>query len=189
MKLKNNKQPGLDLIINEFIKFGKDLPLLPVVKLFNRILKSGTFPDSLNFSSVSILPQNNEIYECDNYRCFSFTSCLGKLFTSLLHTRLHIYMEDNNLCNKFQAGFRPGFRTTYHICTVITVTNKYLFKSKRRIYACFVDFSKAFDTVWHSGLFRKLLTFGIGGIFTKLLNTCIQIQNLLLKGYFLIKSG
>ena len=164
-KLKNNKQPGIDLILNEFIKFGKDILLLPVVKLFNRILKSGTFPHSWNISLVSFIAKNNEIYDCNNYRCLSLTSCFGKLFTSLLQTRLHNYMENNNLYNRFQAGFRPGYRTTDHIYTIKTIINKYIFKCKKRIYACFVDFSKAFDTVWRPGLFQKLLTLGIGGNF------------------------
>ena len=53
-KLKYNKEPGLDLIHNEFIKLGTEILLLPLVKLFNRILDSGTFPESWNVSSVSI---------------------------------------------------------------------------------------------------------------------------------------
>ena len=32
-----------------------------------------------------------------------------------------------------------------------------------KIYACFVDFQKVFDSVWHNGLFLKLLESGIGG--------------------------
>ena len=41
--------------------------------------------------------------------------------------------------------------------------------TKQMVYACFVDFSKAFDTVWHSGLFKKLLDLGIGGNFYKVI--------------------
>ena len=102
-KLKNNKQPGLDLIHNEFIKLGSEILLLPLVKLFNRILNSGAFPESWNVSSVSFLQKNNnDVYDCNNYRCLSLTSCLGKLFTSLLQSRLHNCMEDNGLYNIFQ---------------------------------------------------------------------------------------
>ena len=108
------------------------------------MIRSGTFPDSWNVSLVSFLPKNNELYDCDNYRCLSLTSCSGKLFTYLHHTRLHNYMENNNLYNKFKAGFRPGFRTTDHIYTIKTIINKYLFKCKRRIYACFADFFESF---------------------------------------------
>ena len=117
-KLKNHKQPGLDQVHNEFIKYGRDILLLPLVKLFNRILISGTFLDAWNVSLISFLPKNNDIYDCNNYRCLSLTSCLGKLFTSLQQNRLNNYMENNNLNNNLQTGFRPGYRTTDHIYTL-----------------------------------------------------------------------
>ena len=41
LKFKTNKQPGLDLIHNEFVKLGSVILLLPLVKLFSRILNSG----------------------------------------------------------------------------------------------------------------------------------------------------
>ena len=34
---------------------------------------------------------------------------------------------------------------------------------ERKIYVCFVDFQKAFDSVWHKGLFHKLKKAGING--------------------------
>ncbi len=36
---------------------------------------------------------------------------------------------------------------------------------KKELYCCFVDFSKAFDTVWHDGMFLKLLKMGFNGKF------------------------
>ena len=163
-KVKNNKQPGLVLIHNEFIKLGSEILLLPLVKLFNRILNSGAFPEGWNVSSMSFLLKNNNVfYDCNNYRCLSLTSYLGKLFTSLLQSRLHNYMEDSDLYNTVQAGFRPGYRFTDHIFTIKTILNKYINECKKQVYACFVDFSKAFDIVWRSGLFKKILNLGIGG--------------------------
>ena len=117
-KIKNNKQPGLDQKLNEYINHGRDILLLPLVKLFNRILTSGTFPDAWNVSLISFLPKNNDIYYCNNYRCLSLTSCLDKLVTSLLQNRLNNYKENNNLYNNLQAGFRPGYQTTDHIYTL-----------------------------------------------------------------------
>lgn len=132
-------------------------------------MSSGIFPDSWNTACISFIHKNGDIYDCNNYRCLSLTSCMGKLFTHLLQGRLHKYMTKNNLYNKFQAGFRPEYRTTDHIFTIKTLINKYLYKHKKPIFACFVDFSKAFDTVWHRGLFKKLLTLQIGGNFYKIL--------------------
>jgi hypothetical protein len=41
--------------------------------------------------------------------------------------------------------------------------------NNKKIYACFVDFKKAFDSVWHDGLFYKLLDNKIGGRFYDLI--------------------
>ena len=129
-KLKKNKQPGIerDLIHNECLIYGKNVLLLPIVNLFNRVLSSGVFPDTWNISYILFLHKNGDIYNCNNYRCLSLASCLGKLFTSLLQRRLHTYMENNDLYNKYQAGFRPDHRTTDHIFIIKTLVNKYIHK-------------------------------------------------------------
>ena len=44
LKLKNNKQPGIDLVPNELMKYGINKLLLPIVNLFNRLLTAGKFP-------------------------------------------------------------------------------------------------------------------------------------------------
>ena len=68
-------------------------------------------------------------------------------------------MEDKHYYNPLQAGFRSDYRTTDHIFTIKTLINKYLHNLKKPIFACVVDFSKAFDSVWHSGLFKKTIRF------------------------------
>ena len=62
-----------------------------------------------------------------------------------------------------QAGFRQGFRTTDQIYILKTILNKYLHKSKKPVFGCFVDFSKAFDSVWRDALFYKMNNLGISG--------------------------
>ena len=77
-RLKKNKQPGIDLIHNEFIIVGKEILLLPIVNLFNRVLSTGIFPDTWNLSCISFLHTNGDICNCDNYICLSLTNCIGK---------------------------------------------------------------------------------------------------------------
>ena len=52
--------------------------------------------------------------------------------------------------------------------------NKYVTDKKgKKLYACFVDFKKAFDSTWHEALFRKLENKGINGNLLQLLqNIC-----------------
>ena len=148
--LKNNKQPGLDMIPNEFIKFSS-APLMDIlVKFFNKILDldSGKFPDQWNVSSLTVIHKSGDINDCNNYRGISLSSSLSKLFTTLLQKRLQKFVDDNNLLTDYQAGFRPDHHTVDHLYTLKTLINKYVYKDKKPIYAVFIDFSKAFDSVW-----------------------------------------
>ena len=63
-------------------------------------------------------------------------------------------------------GFRPSMRTSNNIFVMKTLIDKQFHKNKK-LYTCFVDFSKAFDTIWRKGLIAKLNSFGIEG---KMLN-------------------
>jgi hypothetical protein len=95
-----------------------------------------------NISCSTFIHKKGDINNCDNYRCQGLTSCFGKLFTSLLQNRLHRVLDDENLYNRFQAGFRPDYRTNDNKFTIKTILNKYLYKNKKQVFACFVDFSK-----------------------------------------------
>ena len=63
--------------------------------------------------------------------------------------------------------FLPNHRTSDHILPLI---DKYVnHVAKGKLYTCFIDFKKAFDSVWHDGLFYKLLQYNIGGKFYDLI--------------------
>ena len=134
--LKNTKSGGLDLILNEFLKYGAHSLILPLVKLFNKILESGIFPDIWNISTISTLHKSGSLYDCNNYRGIRIGSCLGKLFTKKLQYRVSSYLEENNLIEDNQAGFRQDYRTTDQIFILKTLLNKYLHKLKKTNYIC-----------------------------------------------------
>ena len=101
-------------------------------------------------------------------------SCLGKLFTSILNTRLKGHVVDQNILYQAQIGFLPGHRTSDHIFSLRTLVDKYVkHVPKGKLYTCFIDFNKAYDSAWHNGFFYKLLQYNIRGKFYDLTN--IQI--------------
>jgi hypothetical protein len=79
------------------------------------------------------------------------------------------YLEINKLISFNQGGFRSGYRTTDHIFILKTLINKYLHQLKSKLYVCFVDFKKAFDSIDRNSLFQKIENKGIGGNFLKLI--------------------
>ena len=71
------------------------------------------------------------------------------------------------------------FEQTIELRTVFfilkTLITKYLFKKKSKIYACFVDLRKAFDTVWHSGFQYKLMKNNVGRKFFNIIQDMYDI--------------
>ena len=122
---KWEKKEGPDLILNEFIKTVSQTMTLTLVKLFNKILQCGKFPSVWNHSLISSIYKSGDPNDCNNYRGINVTSCLSKLFTSLLQKRLGDFLESKNLISFNQGGFRGGYRTTDHIYTMKTLINKY----------------------------------------------------------------
>ena len=98
-----------------------------------------------------------------NYRGICVSSCLGKLFCSILNQRLLEHVNSLNILHKSQIGFLPNNRTADHVLTLRTLIDKYVNCHHEKVYACFVDFRKAFDSVWHDGLLYKLLQNNVGG--------------------------
>ena len=109
--LKNNKATGDDQILNEYIKSTADIMIKTYTKLFNVILDTGVIPDS--WSNGVILPlfkKKSSRSNVDNYRGITILSCLGKLFTSVVNTRITKFVEAINLIGIEQAGFHKGFQ-------------------------------------------------------------------------------
>ena len=103
------------------------------------------------------------------YVCIS--SCIGKLFCSILSQRLLKHVDLNNILHKSQIGFLANNRTADHVLTLRTLIDKYVHCHKEKIYACFVDFRKAFDSVWHDGLLYKLSKINVQGKFYSLIKS------------------
>jgi len=159
-QVKNNKASGNDLILNEMIKCAAHILTRPLTKLFNLFLSSGHFPKQWGESHIVPIHKSGPKDDPNNYRGISVISCLAKLFTTV--KRLTNYLDENYLISANQAGFRNNFGTNDNLFVIDTLISKYN-NTNKRLYACFVDFKKAFDSVWREGLRYKLLNSGIGG--------------------------
>ena len=56
------------------------------------------------------------------------------------------YLNENSIMNHNQIGLHKGFRASDHVVVLNTILNSY-FSHNKPIYACFVDFSKAYDSL------------------------------------------
>lgn len=165
--LKNNKSPGLDGVLNEYIKSTSPKLLSFYAKYFNLILSTGYVPS--NWSDGVIIPiykNKGDSNDPGNYRPITLLSCVGKLFTSVLNCRLNTFLSENNILKENQAGFRSEYSTTDHIFTLNSIIEILRFH-KKRLFCAYIDFSKAFDSVWCFGMWQKLLRNNINGNFSE----------------------
>uniref|UniRef100_A0ABM0MQP8 RNA-directed DNA polymerase from mobile element jockey-like n=1 Tax=Saccoglossus kowalevskii TaxID=10224 RepID=A0ABM0MQP8_SACKO len=171
--LKNRKSPGEDNITNEMIKTGTNVLIKPLQKLFNHILNSGHSPSAWNMGIITPNFKKGERADPGNYRGITLLNSLSKLFTSILKERHTKHINENNIIMKEQIGFMPKFRTADHIFVLKQLLSKYL-KNKKRIFACFNDFKKAFYSIWHQGLLYKLRKNNISGKFYNIIESIYQ---------------
>ena len=76
----------------------------------------------------------------------------------MILSRLTFHLESNHLLSTCQAGFRVGRSPLDQILSQSIWDGFQKKKPPDRTILASVDFSKAFDSVWHSALFHKLLS-------------------------------
>ena len=125
--LNNSKSPGINNIINEYIKNSQSKRLPFYVPSFNTILKSGMYPSQWSIGTIKpIYKKKGERVNPENYRQITLLSCIGKLFTSVLNNRLTKFLDEYDILSENQAGFRSGYFTTDHVFTLNSILD--LFK-------------------------------------------------------------
>lgn len=162
-KLKNKKAQGPDKIRNEMLKYSQHVLLPCISKVFNLVLRSGVYPDEWAQGYISPLFKSGNPFVKDNYRGITITSCLGKLFNSIINSRLEKFLSENRKIPEAQIAYKANSRTSDHVFLLKTLVDKRLKLERKQLFACFVDFKKAFDSVQHEALFLKLARIGIGG--------------------------
>ena len=96
------------------------------------------------------------------YRELSLQSCVHKIYSSVLNAKLNIYLESNGKIHDSQNGFRKKPGTIDHLYSLMNMVKEKIDK-KEPVYACYVDFKKAFDLVDRDLLLVRLNEMGIKG--------------------------
>ena len=107
--------------------------------------------------------KSGDKFDPNNYRGICVNSNLGKILCIIINSRLVHFLNENNVLSKCQIGFLPNYRTTDHVFTLHTLIDNQTNQNKGKVFSCFVDFKKAFDSIWHEGLLYKLMESGVGG--------------------------
>jgi hypothetical protein len=162
-QLGSKMSSGIDDIPNFLVTYCinaiKDILLF----LINESLRMGLFPERLKTSKViPLFKSKGNTSDLNSYRPISIQSVFSKIFEKVFYNRFISFLESNSLLSSEQHGFRRGKSTISAVCDVINHILSAL-DSKLEIAAMFFDLSKAFDSVNHPQLLKKLYYLGIRG--------------------------
>ena len=112
--------------------------------VFNLVLDCGIIPESWSSGiSKPVYKNKGNPSDPDNFRAITLISCVGKLFTSILNSRLNFFANDLNIISENQAGFRKGYSTVDNIFVLHALIDLY-FSFGKKSYCAFVDFKRSF---------------------------------------------
>lgn len=161
-RLKSGSGAGWDCIKPSMIKEIRSLIVLPLTQLINKSLDQGTVPWELKVARVVPLFKGGEKHQFVNYRPVSILPCVSKVYERIVYDRIVDFLNRNNAFSECQYGFRKNFSTSLALTQFVDKATEAL-DARDCFIGIYVDLSKAFDTVDHNILLRKLDYYGIRG--------------------------
>ena len=162
LTFKNGKAPDESQVTIEHLKFGGNIIINILIKLVNIIFQNTTIPDVLKSGiGCPIFKNGGKPREDPNsYRRITIISAIGKILEKL-------HLAKNKLTiNSKQSYLQKGF-TEGEIPTIagLIVTELNIDARERHcpLFIAITDAKKAFDIVWHKGLFREVYKMNISG--------------------------
>jgi len=153
-KQKRNKAAGPDGIFTESYVYGGRRLCVYLCMAFNIFLKFGYLPGSMCLSAIMPLIKNKtgDVTDVNNYRAIAVSNAVTKILEGVLFG----FIETDDKVDVYQFGFRKQLSTG--LCTnVFKSTVNYYREHGSHIFCCFIDFTKAFDSVDYWLLFCKML--------------------------------
>ena len=134
----------------------------PLTFLVNQSIQQGVFPAELKIARIIPLYKGDDKQLIHNYRPISILPFFSKVFEKIVHKYIVEFLDDNNIVYEYQFGFRKHHSTSHALIALVERVIKSLDTGKY-VVGVFLDLKKAFDTVDHSILLRKLEKYGIRG--------------------------
>ena len=125
-------------------------------KIFNKSLQTGYVPKVWKIKRVSPLHKGESKTDCNNFRPISILPIPMKIFEKIVHDQVFCFIKESKILSDRQSGFRKLFSTSTAVLDVSDFILEQL-DNKKFVGAVLIDLKKAFDTVDHKMLLKKLM--------------------------------
>ena len=154
MALKNTAS-GYDCIVGSIMKQCVDNYITPLTHIINLSIAQGYFPDEWKVAKVIPIFKDGDPQDIQNYRPISVLPFFSKIFEKIIAFYIIEFLDLHNVLYVKQFGFRQRHSTSHAVITVVEKIT-YALDSGKVVGGVFIDFKKAYDTVSHDILIRKL---------------------------------
>jgi hypothetical protein len=159
LTLKDDTAWGPDGISPIFIKNCAATLAVPFFQIFSTSIRTCTFPARWKTANITPVYKAGSKHDVKNYRPISLLSIVSKILERFVHSDLMLKCKELNILPESQHGFLPGRSCLTNLLnTYNTITR--LVDGGVSCDMIYLDFSKAFDSVSHTKLIRKLSFFG-----------------------------
>ncbi|CAI9728353.1 Hypothetical predicted protein [Octopus vulgaris] len=169
-QLTNRKAPGTDCIPLELLE---PIPTKTLTPLCQRIWRTCKWPREWKRSVFFPIPKKKDTKDCANYRTITLIPHVSEILLKIIQKRLNTTIERE--LPEVQAGFRKGRGTRDHIANLRWILEKAR-EYQKKLYMCFIDYSKAFDSIDHDKLWKCLEEMGTPLHHVQLIRSLYQNQ-------------
>ena len=186
-KLKVTNQNNNSIPVKLFIKYHSHYVDM-ITDMINQSISQSTFPDILKCAIVTPIFKKGETINISNYRPISVLPPLSKIFERALYMRLLDFCNKNSIFSAQQFGFTKN-KSTLDAIIKLTDSIYDALDSKKFSMSVFIDYRKAFDTINHEILLRKLEHYGIRGVALELMKSYLKNRQQAVKNHQMISSS
>ena len=159
-KIDEKKATGLDRIPSNLLKMAASIVAPSLTSIFSKSILTGIYPNDWKAAKVTPLFKKGLKSDPNNYRPISVIPVVSKVLEKIVYNQLYHYLDDDKLLLGCQSGFRSLHST---LTALLEATDAWSVNIDNGLLngVVFIDLTKAFDTIDHEIILRKMSYLGV----------------------------